>query len=245
MPAIYDLIRAAQDDARLRQHAHAGRVRVPGALGPERRRARRSRSTTARSTSRQRRRVEAAMAEGRLRAVVCTSTLDLGIDWGDVDLVVNVGAPKGASPHHAAHRPRQPPPRRALEGLPRPGEPLRDPRMPRRARRRARGGAGHARRPHRRARRALPSTSSAWPAPSRSPSTTLYEEVRSAAPYAGTGAARTSRPSSISSRPAATRCAPTSASPRSCAARTGSGGCATAASRSNTGSTSAPSSRRR
>jgi ATP-dependent Lhr-like helicase len=29
--------------------------------------------------------------------VVCTSTLDLGIDWGDVDLVVNVGAPKGAS----------------------------------------------------------------------------------------------------------------------------------------------------
>ena len=45
----------------------------------------------------QRRRVEAAMSEGRLDAVVCTSTLDLGIDWGDVDLVVNVGAPKGAS----------------------------------------------------------------------------------------------------------------------------------------------------
>ncbi len=45
----------------------------------------------------QRRKVEAAMAAGQLRAVVCTSTLDLGIDWGDVDLVVNVGAPKGAS----------------------------------------------------------------------------------------------------------------------------------------------------
>ena len=45
----------------------------------------------------QRRRVEAAMAEGRLKAVVCTSTLDLGIDWGDVDLVINLGAPKGAS----------------------------------------------------------------------------------------------------------------------------------------------------
>ncbi len=45
----------------------------------------------------QRRRVEAAMAAGAIRAVVCTSTLDLGIDWGDVDLVVNVGAPKGAS----------------------------------------------------------------------------------------------------------------------------------------------------
>jgi len=45
----------------------------------------------------QRRKVEAAMAAGRLKAVVCTSTLDLGIDWGDVDLVLNVGAPKGSS----------------------------------------------------------------------------------------------------------------------------------------------------
>ena len=45
----------------------------------------------------QRRKVEAAMAEGKLRAVVATSTLDLGIDWGDVDLVIHVGAPKGAS----------------------------------------------------------------------------------------------------------------------------------------------------
>ncbi len=45
----------------------------------------------------QRRKIEAAMVEGKLRAVVCTSTLDLGIDWGDVDLVINIGAPKGAS----------------------------------------------------------------------------------------------------------------------------------------------------
>jgi ATP-dependent helicase Lhr and Lhr-like helicase len=45
----------------------------------------------------QRRKVEAAMADGRLKAVVCTSTLDLGIDWGDVDLVVQIGAPKGSS----------------------------------------------------------------------------------------------------------------------------------------------------
>ena len=45
----------------------------------------------------QRRKVEAAMASGTLKAVVATSTLDLGIDWGDVDLVVNIGAPKGAS----------------------------------------------------------------------------------------------------------------------------------------------------
>ncbi len=45
----------------------------------------------------QRRKVEAAMAAGVLKAVVCTSTLDLGIDWGDVDLVIQMGAPKGSS----------------------------------------------------------------------------------------------------------------------------------------------------
>ncbi|HET9413041.1 MAG TPA: ligase-associated DNA damage response DEXH box helicase, partial [Pseudolabrys sp.] len=45
----------------------------------------------------QRRRVEDAMVEGKLHAVVCTSSLDLGVDWGDVDLVINVGAPKGCS----------------------------------------------------------------------------------------------------------------------------------------------------
>lgn len=45
----------------------------------------------------QRRKVEAAMAAGGLDAVVCTATLDLGVDWGDVDLVINLGAPKGAS----------------------------------------------------------------------------------------------------------------------------------------------------
>lgn len=45
----------------------------------------------------QRRKVEDAMAAGRLQGVVCTSSLDLGIDWGDIDLVINVGAPKGAS----------------------------------------------------------------------------------------------------------------------------------------------------
>lgn len=45
----------------------------------------------------QRRKVEAAMSANKLRAVVATSTLDMGLDWGDVDLVVHVGAPKGAS----------------------------------------------------------------------------------------------------------------------------------------------------
>ena len=45
----------------------------------------------------QRRKVEGAMARGELRAVVCTSTLDLGLDWGAVDLVIQIGAPKGIS----------------------------------------------------------------------------------------------------------------------------------------------------
>lgn len=45
----------------------------------------------------QRRKVEAAMARGDLRAVICTSTLDLGIDWGDVDLVIQLAAPKGSA----------------------------------------------------------------------------------------------------------------------------------------------------
>ncbi len=44
-----------------------------------------------------RRKVEAAMAAGKLRGLVATSSLDLGIDWGDIDLVVQMGAPKGSS----------------------------------------------------------------------------------------------------------------------------------------------------
>jgi ATP-dependent Lhr-like helicase len=45
----------------------------------------------------QRRKVEAAMTKGTLKAVVSTSTLDLGIDWGAVDKVICIGAPKGAA----------------------------------------------------------------------------------------------------------------------------------------------------
>ncbi|QIL03274.1 ligase-associated DNA damage response DEXH box helicase [Sphingomonas sinipercae] len=44
-----------------------------------------------------RRKVEAAMAAGKLRGLVATASLDLGIDWGDIDLVVQMGAPKGSS----------------------------------------------------------------------------------------------------------------------------------------------------
>ncbi|WP_159348894.1 ligase-associated DNA damage response DEXH box helicase [Roseomonas harenae] len=45
----------------------------------------------------QRRKVEAAMSAGKLRGVVATASLDLGIDWGAVDQVIQVGAPKGVS----------------------------------------------------------------------------------------------------------------------------------------------------
>jgi ATP-dependent Lhr-like helicase len=48
-------------------------------------------------TIEQRRKVEAAMAAGKLRAVVATASLDLGIDWGAVDQVIQVGAPKGVA----------------------------------------------------------------------------------------------------------------------------------------------------
>ena len=44
-----------------------------------------------------RQKVEGAMAAGRLRALVATASLDLGVDWGDVDLVIQMGAPKGSS----------------------------------------------------------------------------------------------------------------------------------------------------
>jgi ATP-dependent helicase Lhr and Lhr-like helicase len=44
-----------------------------------------------------RRKIERAMARGEIRALVCTASLDLGVDWGDIDLVVQMGAPKGSS----------------------------------------------------------------------------------------------------------------------------------------------------
>jgi ATP-dependent helicase Lhr and Lhr-like helicase len=44
-----------------------------------------------------RRKVEAAMADNKLRALVATASLDLGVDWGNVDCVVQMGAPKGSA----------------------------------------------------------------------------------------------------------------------------------------------------
>ena len=132
----------------------------------------------------QRRRVEAAMAEGRLKAVVCTATLDLGIDWGDVDLVINVGAPKGREPSDPAHRPRQPPARRALPRDPGAGEPLRGAGMPRRHHGRGAGRAGYAGAAHGGPSTCSASMSSAWPAPSRSRPTISTTRSPTRRPYA-------------------------------------------------------------
>ena len=85
-----------EDDARLRQYAGIRPNLSFRSCGGSTRTACRSRCITARST-----RPSVARSRRRWRrpakAVVCTSTLDLGVDWGDVDLVINVGAPKGAS----------------------------------------------------------------------------------------------------------------------------------------------------
>ena len=131
----------------------------------------------------QRRKVEAAMARGELRAVVCTSTLDLGIDWGDVDLVIQLASPKGASRMvqrigRANHRLDEP--SRALFVPANRFEMLEC---------QAAREAIAENKPGRRARRASarwtcwPSTSWAAPAPSPSTCSTLYDEVRTAGPY--------------------------------------------------------------
>ncbi len=132
----------------------------------------------------QRRKVEDAMAAGKLRGVVCTSSLDLGVDWGDVDLVINIGAAQGLIAADAADRPRQPPLRRGFARGAGAGQPVR--------------GAGM------RASRSMPSPENAQDTPPLRTgaldvlaqhvlgcacgkpflSDELYDEVRTAAPYA-------------------------------------------------------------
>ena len=41
--------------------------------------------------------VENALHEGKLKAVVCTSSLDLGVDFRPVDCVIQIGSPKGVA----------------------------------------------------------------------------------------------------------------------------------------------------
>ena len=64
--------------------------------------------------------VEEDLKAGRLPAVVATSSLELGIDMGAVDLVVQVESPPVGRLRPAARRPRRPPGGRGLHrrGLP-------------------------------------------------------------------------------------------------------------------------------
>lgn len=41
--------------------------------------------------------VEEALYDGRLKAVVCTSSLDLGVDFAPVDTIIQIGGPKGVA----------------------------------------------------------------------------------------------------------------------------------------------------
>ena len=186
----------------------------------------------------QRRKVETAMAAGRLRAVVCTSSLDLGIDWGNVDLVINVGAPKGSSRilqriGRANHRMDEPSKgvlipanrfevlecRAALDAI---AENAQDtPAL--------RVGALDVLAQH--------VLGCACGEPFFSDD--LYAEVKTAAPYSASRVP-TSTPWSISSPPAATRSKPMTALPGSAKARTGAGASPTPMSRNAIGSMSAP-----
>ena len=181
----------------------------------------------------QRRRVEDAMASGILRAVVCTSSLDLGVDWGDVDLVVNVGAPKGSSrlmqrvgrSNHRFDEPSQAVlvPANRFEVL--------------ECRAAIDAVADNAQDTpplaHRRARRAWRSTSWAAPSASRSWPTTSTMKSSPPRPMRRSPVA-ISTPRSISSPPAATRSRPMSASPRSGSGRTAAGASAIRKSRNAT-----------
>ncbi len=44
-----------------------------------------------------RKKVEKEIVEGHVECVVATSSLDLGLDWGNIDLVMQIGAPKGVA----------------------------------------------------------------------------------------------------------------------------------------------------
>ncbi len=100
------------------------RTRRRGPRTPDRRRAVRrgrssgswSRPTTARSPASSASSIEDELKRGELRAIVATSSLELGIDMGAVDLVIQVESPRRGQPRPAAHRSRRPPGRRAEPG---------------------------------------------------------------------------------------------------------------------------------
>ena len=89
--------RPPQDHARVRQHPQPGRISCSRSCGGSTTTGSPSRSITARSTWRSGARSRTPWWPESCSRWCATSSLDLGVDWGDVDLVINVGAPKGAS----------------------------------------------------------------------------------------------------------------------------------------------------
>ena len=165
---IYRLIERAAGHAGVRQHPRPGRADVRSAVAAQQRRTCRSACITAASPSSSGARSRPRWPPGSLRAVVCTSSLDLGIDWGDIDLVVQVGAPKGAARllqriGRANHRLDEPS-RAALV----PGQPVRGAGVHRRPGRAARAHARRRRSSSPAASTCWRSTSPASPAPARS-----------------------------------------------------------------------------
>ena len=234
---------AAQDGAALRQCPLAGRADLPGAVADQcRRAADRAPPRLARC---------GAEAEGR-DGDGGGETPRRGLHL-DPRPRHRLGRRRPRGPYRraegrvaagAADRPRQPPARRAVEGDPGAGQPLRGDRVPGGARRQLSRRAGHAADPARRARRARPARARHGLLGAVRCGRTLCRGARRPIPTA-TSTGRPSTASSISSRPGATRSGATSASPRSGRARTGCGASPTRASPSNTGSMPAPSSRRR
>ncbi|STX52076.1 helicase, DEAD/DEAH box family [Legionella busanensis] len=45
----------------------------------------------------QRLKTESLIVEGKIKAIIATSALELGIDWGDIDAIIQVGAPQSIS----------------------------------------------------------------------------------------------------------------------------------------------------
>ncbi len=91
---IYRAIPEPPHQPRVRQHAHAGRAGVSRSFGASTRPSfHRAASWLARQGAPPQG-SRPPLPRARIRAVVATSTLDLGIDWGDVDLVINIGAPR-------------------------------------------------------------------------------------------------------------------------------------------------------
>ena len=86
-----------QNRAGLRQHPQPGRTHLPGIVGASTTPTCPSPCITAAWRRNSAARWKRPWRKGALRAVVCTSTLDLGIDWGAVDKVICIGAPKGAA----------------------------------------------------------------------------------------------------------------------------------------------------